>query len=186
MSYIVTEGHRGEPLLSRLALYRQNSKWQQAAVCRQADPELFFPIGSAGTAAAEIQRAKAICASCPVRRPCLTYALATSQESGSALVFMSAAAMKDPPEGPSVAGAWPHHRVVWPDRGARRPGSGGRAPGWPPGPQATLFRQLRIRWPGRWRLSRVSQAENTKLAEIARHLAGTGALPGVSSPASKP
>ncbi|HEY1919397.1 MAG TPA: WhiB family transcriptional regulator, partial [Streptosporangiaceae bacterium] len=37
------------------------------------------PIGSA---AAEIQRAKAICARCPVQLPCLTYALATSQEFG--------------------------------------------------------------------------------------------------------
>lgn len=34
-------------------------------------------------------------------------------------------------------------------------------------------------------LSRVSQAENMKLAEIARHLAETGTLPGVSSPGSK-
>lgn len=33
-------------------------------------------------------------------------------------------------------------------------------------------------------LSRVSQAENMKLAEIARHLAETGALPGVPSPDS--
>ena len=68
--------------ISRLASHREDTEWQEAAACRQADPELFFPIGSAGTAAAEIQRAKAICASCPVRRPCLTYALATSQEFG--------------------------------------------------------------------------------------------------------
>ena len=33
-------------------------------------------------------------------------------------------------------------------------------------------------------LSRVSQAENMKLAEIARHLTETGTLPGVSSPDS--
>jgi WhiB family redox-sensing transcriptional regulator len=65
-----------------LAARRLDITWQEAAGCRQTDPELFFPIGSAGTAAAEIQRAKAICAGCPVRRPCLTYALATSQEFG--------------------------------------------------------------------------------------------------------
>jgi WhiB family transcriptional regulator, redox-sensing transcriptional regulator len=65
--------------ISHLTLHRQDAEWQEAAVCRQADPELFFPIGSAGTGAAEIQRAKAIC---PVQRPCLTYALATSQEFG--------------------------------------------------------------------------------------------------------
>jgi hypothetical protein len=42
----------------------------------------------------------------------------TALNSGSAStpVFTSAA-------GPFIAGAWPHHRVVWPDRGARRPGS---------------------------------------------------------------
>ncbi len=64
------------------AARRQDITWQEAASCRQADPELFFPIGSAGIAVAEILRAKAICAGCPVRRPCLTYALATSQEFG--------------------------------------------------------------------------------------------------------
>ncbi len=68
--------------ISRLAAYRQDAAWREAAACRQADPELFFPIGSAGTGAAEIRRAKAICAGCPVRRPCLIYALATSQEFG--------------------------------------------------------------------------------------------------------
>jgi WhiB family redox-sensing transcriptional regulator len=68
--------------ISRLAARRQDAGWREAAACRQADPELFFPIGSAGTGAAEIQRAKAICARCPVQRPCLTYALATSQEFG--------------------------------------------------------------------------------------------------------
>jgi WhiB family transcriptional regulator, redox-sensing transcriptional regulator len=65
--------------ISRLAAYRRDAEWREAAACRQSDPEIFFPIGSA---AAEIQRAKAICARCPVQRPCLTYALATSQEFG--------------------------------------------------------------------------------------------------------
>ena len=68
--------------ISRLATRRQDAGWREAAACCQADPELFFPIGSAGTGAAEIQRAKAICAGCPVQRPCLIYALATSQEFG--------------------------------------------------------------------------------------------------------
>jgi WhiB family redox-sensing transcriptional regulator len=64
------------------AVHRPDIEWQEAAACRQADPELFFPIGTAGAAAAEIQRAKAICARCPVRRPCLAYALATGQDFG--------------------------------------------------------------------------------------------------------
>jgi WhiB family transcriptional regulator, redox-sensing transcriptional regulator len=58
------------------------ASWRQSAACRQVDTELFFPIGSAGIAAAEIQRAKTVCASCPVRHPCLTFALATNQEFG--------------------------------------------------------------------------------------------------------
>jgi len=56
--------------------------WRHRAICRDEDPELFFPIGETGAAAAEIQRAKAVCARCPVRRPCLAYALATGQEFG--------------------------------------------------------------------------------------------------------
>jgi WhiB family redox-sensing transcriptional regulator len=58
------------------------ASWRESAACQQADPELFFPIGSAGIAVAEIQRAKTICASCPVRQPCLKFALATHQEFG--------------------------------------------------------------------------------------------------------
>jgi WhiB family transcriptional regulator, redox-sensing transcriptional regulator len=58
------------------------SRWRDAAVCRQADPELFFPIGSTGRAEAEISAAKAVCARCPVRRPCLTFALHTAQQFG--------------------------------------------------------------------------------------------------------
>jgi len=53
--------------------------WQDSAACRNVDTELFFPIGRA---AAEGCQAKAICAGCPVRQPCLTYALATHQAYG--------------------------------------------------------------------------------------------------------
>jgi WhiB family transcriptional regulator, redox-sensing transcriptional regulator len=68
--------------MTRPAARRPAAGWREAAACLQADPELFFPIGSAGLAIAEIQRAKAVCDACPVRRPCLTYALATGQEFG--------------------------------------------------------------------------------------------------------
>ncbi|MYX14448.1 hypothetical protein GTY67_13680 [Streptomyces sp. SID8374] len=44
--------------------------WREDALCRQTDPELFMPdVG--GTAAP----AKRICLACPVRRPCLDYAV---------------------------------------------------------------------------------------------------------------
>jgi WhiB family redox-sensing transcriptional regulator len=58
------------------------ASWRKSAACRRVDPELFFPIGSAGIAVAEIQRAKTVCAGCPVQQPCLTFALATNQEFG--------------------------------------------------------------------------------------------------------
>lgn len=61
---------------------RPDIDWQEAAMCRQADPELFFPIGTTGAAVGETQRAKAVCARCPVQRPCLAYAMTTGQDFG--------------------------------------------------------------------------------------------------------
>jgi len=65
-----------------LAAGHHRASWRESAACRHADPELFFPIGSAGRALAEIRRAKTVCAGCPVRLPCLKFALATGQEFG--------------------------------------------------------------------------------------------------------
>ena len=56
--------------------------WRESAACRYIDPELFFPLSSTGRGAADAQRAKAICARCPVRERCLAFALATGQEFG--------------------------------------------------------------------------------------------------------
>lgn len=50
--------------------------WRESAACRHADPEIFFPIGTCGPAMAEIDRARRICAGCPVRTRCLDWALA--------------------------------------------------------------------------------------------------------------
>lgn len=47
--------------------------WRAASACLHADPDLFFPISSAGRAAAQIAEAKAICAQCPVIRDCLAF-----------------------------------------------------------------------------------------------------------------
>ena len=63
-------------------LHDDHASWRESAACRFFDTELFFPIGKAGRAIAEIQRAKAICATCPVRQPCLTFALDTHQGYG--------------------------------------------------------------------------------------------------------
>jgi WhiB family redox-sensing transcriptional regulator len=72
-----TGAARPDPAARRLP-----AAWRESAACRQADPELFFPIGQAGPATAQIQQAKAVCARCPVQQPCLAYALTTRQEYG--------------------------------------------------------------------------------------------------------
>ncbi|MGW0485797.1 WhiB family transcriptional regulator [Nonomuraea sp. NPDC003214] len=43
--------------------------------CRDADPELFFPISYNGADHLRVMAAKAICGSCPIRQRCLDYAL---------------------------------------------------------------------------------------------------------------
>ena len=64
------------------AVRDDRASWRDSAACRFLDTELFFPIGKAGRAIEEIHRAKAVCASCPVRQPCLTFALDTHQGYG--------------------------------------------------------------------------------------------------------
>jgi len=56
--------------------------WRDRAVCRDEDPELFFPIGTSGPARTQIEAAKTVCARCPVTGRCLTWALATGEDVG--------------------------------------------------------------------------------------------------------
>jgi len=56
--------------------------WRHLALCRDEDPELFFPIGSTGPAATQVDQAKIVCRRCPVVEDCLTCALETAQEAG--------------------------------------------------------------------------------------------------------
>jgi WhiB family transcriptional regulator, redox-sensing transcriptional regulator len=51
------------------------TNWRDDAACRDADPELFFPIGPAGPALRQIDEAKRICRACPARTQCLAWAL---------------------------------------------------------------------------------------------------------------
>jgi WhiB family redox-sensing transcriptional regulator len=64
------------------AASNDSASWRQSAACRSYDPGLFFPIGKAGRAVTEIQRAKAVCAACPVQTECLAFALETHQAYG--------------------------------------------------------------------------------------------------------
>lgn len=56
--------------------FTSTGNWRAASACLRADPDLFFPISSAGRAIIQIAKAKEICARCPVRRQCLEFARA--------------------------------------------------------------------------------------------------------------
>ena len=56
--------------------------WTAQAACQDEDPELFFPISEVGPGARQIERAKAVCARCPVRSECLGYALDSGLDHG--------------------------------------------------------------------------------------------------------
>jgi WhiB family redox-sensing transcriptional regulator len=56
---------------------RSSTSWQDAAMCRGIDPEVFHPQSDE-----EADEAKAICAACPVREPCLEYALLAREKLG--------------------------------------------------------------------------------------------------------
>jgi WhiB family redox-sensing transcriptional regulator len=49
--------------------------WREDAACGDADPDLFFPIGTTGNALRQIDEAKRICRCCPVHIQCLAWAL---------------------------------------------------------------------------------------------------------------
>jgi hypothetical protein len=50
--------------------------WRHRAACRDADPEIFFPVATTGPALARQEAAAlAYCARCPVRAQCLAFAL---------------------------------------------------------------------------------------------------------------
>lgn len=57
--------------------------WMINAACRDApDPDLWFAPSEVGPGAAQVEAAKAVCASCPVADECLAYALAAGLDHG--------------------------------------------------------------------------------------------------------
>src|SRR5258708_32665512 len=59
-----------------------SAEWWTLAACRNAEPELFFPISATSASGATVERAKRVCESCPVQSQCLRYALRHRQEQG--------------------------------------------------------------------------------------------------------
>jgi WhiB family transcriptional regulator, redox-sensing transcriptional regulator len=58
------------------------ANWRMLAACRSIEPDLFFPVSSAGKSLEQAAEAKAVCARCLVRRQCLAFALQTRQAHG--------------------------------------------------------------------------------------------------------
>lgn len=58
------------------------AEWRSRAICRDSNPELFFPVGTTGMALDQIGAAKSVCDACPVHGDCLEFAMETNQESG--------------------------------------------------------------------------------------------------------
>lgn len=61
---------------------REYTDWRDDAACRHLDPDLFFPEGTWGAALRQVEAAKRVCRGCPVRVPCLRWALTTAQDAG--------------------------------------------------------------------------------------------------------
>ena len=52
-----------------------HTSWRDDAACRDADPDLFFPVGTTGPVQSHVDEAKRICRSCPAQTQCLAWAL---------------------------------------------------------------------------------------------------------------
>ena len=61
-------------LASSLALGAADYSWRRHALCRDTDPELFFPVGTTGVALVQIEKAKQVCFECEARVDCLDFA----------------------------------------------------------------------------------------------------------------
>ena len=64
-------------LFAELAVTQPAGDWQQLALCREADPELFYP-----QARESAPQAKAICMGCQVRVQCLAAAIVAREQHG--------------------------------------------------------------------------------------------------------
>jgi WhiB family transcriptional regulator, redox-sensing transcriptional regulator len=68
-----------------LSVQRVDDLWQVKAACRGPQSSVFFPpshFERKDEKESREARAKAICGSCPVRRPCLDYALRIREPNG--------------------------------------------------------------------------------------------------------
>lgn len=73
-----------QPALFERKPMEKNFAWQLEGVCRSEDPEMFFlPYNIRMSEKRKyIERAKAVCRTCPVIEQCLQYALDTEEQYG--------------------------------------------------------------------------------------------------------
>jgi hypothetical protein len=77
MSAPTTRAVRREPVAGHV----RPEDFRHRAACRSVDPETFFPTAAQGAEfEAQVSIAKAVCAGCPVRSKCLTWALTALPE----------------------------------------------------------------------------------------------------------
>jgi WhiB family transcriptional regulator, redox-sensing transcriptional regulator len=74
--------HRPSPQVAQGPGDSAGIDWRQRALCRDEDPELFFPAGTTGPAERQVGQAKAVCRRCAVTSQCLSWALDTGQDFG--------------------------------------------------------------------------------------------------------
>ena len=82
LAAIVNRGIVLSILATSLALGSADYEWRKQALCRDTDPELFFPIGTTGQALLQITEAKSVCHECGVKKECLDFAIETNQDCG--------------------------------------------------------------------------------------------------------
>ncbi len=56
--------------------------WRHRSACLDVNPDLFFPIGQAEPAQAQVEEARRVCQRCDVREPCLSWALEAGLDHG--------------------------------------------------------------------------------------------------------
>jgi WhiB family redox-sensing transcriptional regulator len=61
---------------------RLGTNWLQYAACSTVEPEVFFPVGTTDNSLIKVDRAKRVCARCPVREACLRWAVALEVDHG--------------------------------------------------------------------------------------------------------
>jgi len=64
-------------LTTVLAAMLASDGWRDQAVCRQTDPEIFFPAKGES-----VRAAKRVCQQCPVRSECLEHAIERRESDG--------------------------------------------------------------------------------------------------------